>query len=125
LITTPYMHPKKFKDEIENSIKELLDMGHSRPSSSPFATFVVLLKNKGGTMWMCIEYRALNRKMIKNKYPIPRINELLDEFHRAVYFLRLILDRGTTISYFGSRIFPKLLSNAIMGIMSFWSCHMG
>jgi hypothetical protein len=88
VITTPYMHPKKFKDEIEKSIKELLDMGHIRPSSSPFASSIVLVKKKDGTMCMCIDYRALNKKTIKNRYPIPRIDELLDELHGAVYFTK-------------------------------------
>jgi tRNA splicing ligase len=50
VITTPYRHAKKYKDEIEKAIKELLDMGHIRPSSSPFASSVVLVKNKDGTM---------------------------------------------------------------------------
>jgi hypothetical protein len=52
VITTPYKHPKKYKDEIEKAIKELLDMGHIRPSSSPFAYSVVLVKKKVGTMHM-------------------------------------------------------------------------
>jgi hypothetical protein len=49
IITTPY-HPKKYKEEIEKEIKELLDMGHINPSSSPFASLVVLVKKKDGTM---------------------------------------------------------------------------
>ena len=83
VITTPYIHPKKYKDEIEKAIKELLDMGHIRPNSSPFASSVVLVKKKDGTMRMCIDFRALNKKTIKNRYPIPRIDELLDELHGA------------------------------------------
>jgi hypothetical protein len=94
VITTPYRHPKKFKDEIEKAIKELLDMGHIRPSSSPFASSVVLVKKKDKTMQMCIDYRALNKKTIKNRYPIPRIDELLDELHRAVYFSKIDLRSG-------------------------------
>ncbi|KAH9290754.1 hypothetical protein KI387_034871, partial [Taxus chinensis] len=66
VITMPYRHPKKFKDEIEKPIRELLDMGHIRPSSSPFASSVVLVK-KDGTMRICIDYRALNKKTIKNR----------------------------------------------------------
>jgi hypothetical protein len=50
VITTPYKHSKKLKDEIEKAIKELLEMGHIRVSSSPFASFVVLVKKKDGTM---------------------------------------------------------------------------
>jgi hypothetical protein len=94
IITTPYRHPKKYKNEIEKAIKELLDMGHIRPSSSPFASLVVLVKKKDGTMRMCIDFWALNKKMIKNKYPIPRIDELLDELHGAIYFTKIDLRSG-------------------------------
>jgi hypothetical protein len=94
VITTPYKHPKKYKDEIEKVIKELLDMGHIRPSSSPFASSVVLVKKKDGTMRMCIDFQDLNKKTIKNRYPILRINELLDELHGAVYFTKIDLRYG-------------------------------
>jgi hypothetical protein len=66
MITTPYKHPKKFKEEIEKAIQELLDMGHIRPSSSPFSSSVLLVKKKDGMLRMCIEYRSLNKKTIKN-----------------------------------------------------------
>jgi hypothetical protein len=94
VITTPYRHPKKYKDEIEKVIKELLDMGHIRPSTSPFASSVVLVKKKDGTMRMCIDFRALNKKTIKNRYSIPRIDELLDELHGAVYLTKIDLRFG-------------------------------
>lgn len=92
VITTPYRHPKTFKDDIEKAIKELLEMGHIRPSSSPFASSVVLVKD--GTMRMCIDYRVLKKKTIKNRYPIPRIDELLDELHGVVYFSKIDLCSG-------------------------------
>ena len=79
VITTPYRHPKAYKDEIEKAIRELLEMGHIRPSTSPFASSVVLVKKKDRTMRMCIDYKALNKKTIKNRYPIPQIDELMDE----------------------------------------------
>jgi hypothetical protein len=66
VITTPYKHPKIFKDEIEKVIKELLEMGHISPSSSHFSFLVVLVKKKGGTMRMCIDYRAQKKKAIKD-----------------------------------------------------------
>lgn len=71
VMITPYHHPKKHKDEIEKAIKELFEIGHIRPSKSPFATTVVFVKKKDGTMCMCIDYRELNKKTIKNIYPIP------------------------------------------------------
>jgi hypothetical protein len=94
VIATPYRHPKKYKDEIEKAIKELLDMGHIRSSSSPFASSVVMVMKKDGTMRMCIDFRALNKKTIKNRYPIPRIDELLDELHEVVYFTKIDLHSG-------------------------------
>jgi len=89
VMTTPYSHPKKHKDEIENAIKELLAMGHIILSSSPFASSIVLVKKKYGTMHMHIDYIYLTKKTIKNRYMIPRIDELLDELHSAVYFTKI------------------------------------
>ena len=91
MITTPYRHPQKYKYEIEKAIQELLAMGHIQPSSSPFASPVVLVKKKDGTMRMFIDYRALNKKTLKNRYPIPRVDELIDELHGAVYFSKIDL----------------------------------
>jgi hypothetical protein len=62
MITPPYHHPRRFKDEIEKEIKELLAMGHIKPRSNPFASLVVLVLKKDGTMRMCIDYQALNKK---------------------------------------------------------------
>jgi hypothetical protein len=89
VITTPYKNMKRLKDEIENAIKEFLDMGHIRPISSPFASSFVLVKKNNGTMSMCIDYRELNKKTIKNQYPIPKIDDILDEMHGAVCFSKV------------------------------------
>jgi hypothetical protein len=94
VITTPYKYPKKFKDEIEKAIKELLEMGHIRPSSSPFTSSVLLVKNKDGTMRMCINYMVLKNNTIKNRYLIPMIDELIDEFNGVVYFSKIDLLLG-------------------------------
>ena len=84
IITTPYHHPRHYKEEIEKMIKDVLDMGHIRPNSSPFASLVVLVKKKDGILRMCIDYHTLNKRTVKNRYLIPHIDELLDEIHEAV-----------------------------------------
>jgi hypothetical protein len=94
MITPPYRHPRRFKDEIEKAIKELLAMGHIRPSNSPFFSPIVLVLKKDDTMRMCIDYRALNKKTIKNRYPIPHIYELMDELHGAIFFSKIDLRSG-------------------------------
>jgi hypothetical protein len=94
MITPPYRHPRRFKDEIEKAITELLVMGHIRLSNNPFASLVVLVLNKDGTMRMCIDYQALNKKTIKKRYPIPCTDELMDELHGAVFFSKIDLRSG-------------------------------
>jgi hypothetical protein len=66
-------------------------MGHIRPRINPFASSVVLVLEKDGTMRMCIDYRALNMKTIKNWYPIPRTNNMMDELHGAIFFSKIDL----------------------------------
>jgi hypothetical protein len=87
IITTPYRHPHEFKEEIEKIIKELLEMGHIQPSSSPFASSMVLVKKKDGNLRMCIDYRALNKKTIKNCYPIPELMNFSEQgsFPKSIY----------------------------------------
>ena len=91
IITTPYLHPKAYWDEMERAIHELLALGHIKPSSSPFASSVVLVKKKDGSLHMCIDYRALNKKTLKNRYPIRHINELMDELRGAKLFSKIDL----------------------------------
>ena len=90
----PYRHPKKFRYDIDKTIQELLELGLIRPSCSPYASSVVFVKKKDGTLRMCIDFRELNKKTMKNIYPLPRIDEIMDELHGANFFSNIDLRFG-------------------------------
>jgi hypothetical protein len=68
-----------------------LDQGVIRPSSSPCGSPIVMVPKKYGTWRMCVDYRALNKITVKNRYPLPRIDDLLDQLKNVVYFTKLDL----------------------------------
>lgn len=90
----PYRYSAEQKDVIEQQVKELLQHGMLQESSSPFSAPIVLVKKKDGSWRMCIDYRELNKGTIKNQYPIPLVEDLLDELHMAKWFTKLDLRAG-------------------------------
>ena len=81
-------------EEIKRQIQELLHKGHIRPSSSPCGSPIVLVQKKDGTWRLCIDYRTLNKITVCNRYPIPRIDDLLDQLTGAKYFNKIDLKSG-------------------------------
>jgi hypothetical protein len=80
--------------ELKIQLQELLDKEYIRPSVSPWGALVLFVKKKDGTLRLCIDYRQLNKVTIKNKYPLPRINDLFDQVGGGKIFSKLDLRSG-------------------------------
>ncbi|KAJ3669525.1 hypothetical protein LUZ60_011475 [Juncus effusus] len=90
----PYrMAPVELK-ELKNQLDELLKLGFIRPSVSPWGAPVLFVKKKDGSMRLCIDYRELNKVTVKNKYPLPRIDDLFDQLQGAQVFSKIDLRTG-------------------------------
>ncbi|GJT51134.1 putative reverse transcriptase domain-containing protein [Tanacetum coccineum] len=90
----PYrLAPSEMK-ELSDQLKELFDKGFIRPSSSPWGAPVLFVKKKDGSFWMCIDYRELNKLMVKNRYPLPRIDDLFDQLQGSSVYSKIDLRSG-------------------------------
>ena len=90
----PYtMAPTKLK-ELKIQLQELLDKGLIRPNVSPWGAPVLFVKNKDGTLWICIDYRQINKVTVKNKYPLSRIEDLFDQLKGVGVFSKIDLRSG-------------------------------
>jgi hypothetical protein len=81
-------------DEIRRQIQELLQKGHIRPNSCPCRSPIVLVQKKDETWRLCIDYRALNKITVRNRYPIPKIDDLLDQLKGKNLFSKIDLKSG-------------------------------
>ncbi|GJV72324.1 putative reverse transcriptase domain-containing protein [Tanacetum coccineum] len=87
----PYrLAPSKMK-ELSEQLKELSDKGLIRPSSSPWGAPVLFVKKKDGSFWMCIDYQELNKLTVKNRYPLPSIDDLFDQLQGSSIYSKIDL----------------------------------
>ncbi|GJZ23829.1 putative reverse transcriptase domain-containing protein [Tanacetum coccineum] len=90
----PYrLTPSEMK-ELSDQLKELSDKGFIRPSSSPWGALVLFVKKKDGSFRMCIDYRELNKLTVKNRYPLPRIDDLFDQLQGSSVYSKIDLRSG-------------------------------
>ncbi|GJX57439.1 putative reverse transcriptase domain-containing protein [Tanacetum coccineum] len=88
---SPYRLAPSEMQELSAQLQELQDKGFIRPSHSPWGAPVLFVKKKDGALRMCIDYRELNKLTIKNRYPLPRIDDLFDQLQGARYFSKIDL----------------------------------
>jgi len=115
--------------ELQRQLTELTDKGYIQPSTSPFGAPVLFVRKKDGSMRMCVDYRALNKATVKNRYPLPHIETLLEQLSGAKVFSKLDLASGyhqvrmaddsipktafrTRYGHFEFRVLPFGLTNA-------------
>nr|GFA78219.1 putative reverse transcriptase domain-containing protein [Tanacetum cinerariifolium] len=90
----PYrLAPSEMK-ELAKQLNELSDKGFIRPSSSPWGAPVLFVKKKDGSFRMCIDYREINKLMVKNRYPLPRIENLFDQLQESSVYSKIDLRSG-------------------------------
>ena len=115
-------------------LEDLLKKGYIRPSVSPCGALVLFVKKKDGTLRLCIDFRQLNKVTVKNKYPLPRIDDLFDQLKDGKIFSKIDLRSGyhqlrikeediikntlkTRYGHYEFRVVPFGLSNALVVFM--------
>ncbi|GJV80732.1 putative nucleotidyltransferase, ribonuclease H, partial [Tanacetum coccineum] len=126
---SPYRLAPSESEELSGQLKKLHDKGFIRPSSSPWGAPVLFVKKKDGSFRMCIDYRELNKLTIKNRYPLPEIDDLFDQLQGSQFFSKIDLRSGyhqlrvheddipkttfrTRYGYFELTVMPFGLTNA-------------
>ncbi|MCO5564160.1 hypothetical protein L7F22_017816 [Adiantum nelumboides] len=90
----PYGVSQAQQNEIMMQVNELVEKGMVRPTSSPFCSPILLVQKKDDTYRMCVDYRALNRITIKNRFPVPKVEDLFDKLQGSTYFSRIDFKSG-------------------------------
>ncbi|GJV19419.1 putative reverse transcriptase domain-containing protein [Tanacetum coccineum] len=91
---SPYRLASLEMQELSKQLQELQDKGYIRPSYSPWRAPVLFVKKKDGSFCMCMDYRELKKLTIKNRYPLPKIDDLFDQLQGACYFSKIDLQSG-------------------------------
>jgi hypothetical protein len=117
----PYCYAYAQKIELEWHCAAMIHSGVIRPSSSAFSTLVLLVRKADNSCQFCIDYRALDERTVKDKFPIPVV-ELLDELHGAIFFSKIDLHSGYHQVLMHD---DDVAKTAFQGSSSSWSCCSG
>lgn len=114
----PYLLAPPGMKEVQDQLQELTDKGFICPSCSPWGAPILFVKKKDGSQRMCIDYRELNKRTIKNRYPLPRIDDLSISFTECLGFPRLIYLLVTIRCGFMKKTSRKQHYVLVMGTLS-------
>ncbi|TIB06886.1 hypothetical protein E3P89_04152 [Wallemia ichthyophaga] len=125
---SPYRLSWEQNDELKKQLKELIEKQHIEPSISPYGAPVMFVKKADGSMRMCIDYRALNHITVKNKHPLPLIDEQIDQLAGAKFFSKIDLRSGYHQVRINARDIEKTAFNTKYGhfqfkVMPFGLCN--
>jgi len=105
--------------ELQKQLKDMIDNKVIQPSSSPYAALVIFVPKKDGSLRMCFDYRALNKITVKNRFPLPKMDELLNCLRGARFFSKIDLKSAYTTKFvLPKKIFLKRHLTFAMGILS-------
>ncbi|KAI3776076.1 hypothetical protein L1987_45837 [Smallanthus sonchifolius] len=117
----PYRLAPSEMQELASQLQELSDKGFIRPSHSPWGAPVLFVKKKDGSFRMCIDYRELNKLTIKNRYPLPRIDDLFDQLQGSTCFSKIDLRSGYHQLRVQEDDIPKTAFRTRYGRYAFWT----
>ena len=132
------MAPVELK-ELKLQLQKLLEKGFIRPSVSPWGALMLFVKKKDGILRLCVDYRQLNKMTVKNKYPLPKIDDLFDQLKGVGVFSKIYLGSGyhqlkikdanvhktafrTWYGHYEFLVMPFGLTNAPTAFMDLMSC---
>jgi hypothetical protein len=110
--------------ELQMQLEELLKKGYIRPSVSTWGALILFVKKKDGTLRLCIEFRQLNKSTVKNKYPLPRTNDLFDQIRGVKIFSKIELRSGYHQVRINEEDINKTTLDPGMSIMNLYWCHL-
>ncbi|KAJ0442506.1 putative nucleotidyltransferase, Ribonuclease H [Helianthus annuus] len=125
LAKAPYRLAPSEMQELSTQLQELLDKGFIRPSFSPWGAPVLFVKKKDGSFRMCIDYCELNKLTIKNRYPLPRIDDLFDQLQGSSFYSKIDLRSGYHQLRIQEESIPKTAFRTRYGHYEFWVMPFG
>jgi hypothetical protein len=118
------MKPQEL-EELKKQLADMLSKGLIRPSASPWGSPILFVDKRDGTIWLCVDYHKLNEVTIKNKYPLPNIEDLFDQLNGAKVFSKIDLLTGYHLLKVRESDIPKTTFTTRYGLFEYTTMSFG